>query len=176
MVVQERLKFSGVVKTATNKHPMNHLKSIGIQKRGDRVCLVIRENEGYCDLLVFAWMDRERKYFICFGSNLSEGLPNIRSRLPQEIEEPDAKPKSLTLVTDQPQACKLYYNWCVVVDRHNRCRQIDLKLETKLVTKNSSKRINMSLLSICIINTWFAYSDVLGSNYESRNNFLWVFS
>ena len=26
-------------------------------------------------------MDRERRYFICSGSNMSEGLPNIRQRL-----------------------------------------------------------------------------------------------
>ena len=122
MVVQERLKFSGVVKTATNKHPMKHLKSIGIQKRGDRVCLVIRENEGYCDLLVFAWMDRERKYFICFGSNLSEGLPNIRSRPWQENEEPNAEAENLTLMIDQPNICDLYYGCYDMVNRNNHCR------------------------------------------------------
>ena len=55
---------------------------------------------GECDLLAFSWMDRERRYVICSGSNMSEGLPNIRQRLRQEDEEPNAEPERLTLVID----------------------------------------------------------------------------
>ena len=91
---REGLKFIGVVKTATRKYPMKHFQAIELQKRGDRVGLVRRkkDGEGECDLLAFAWMDRERRYFICSGSNMSEGLPNIRQRLRQEDEEPNAEP------------------------------------------------------------------------------------
>ena len=38
-------------------------------------------------------------------------------------------------------------------------------------TKDWSKRINTSLLSICIVDVWFAYSSVLDSNCESSNDF-----
>ena len=76
---------------------------------------------GECDLLAFSWMDRERRYFICSGSNMSESLPNIRQRLRQEDKEPNADPERLTLVIDQPKACELYYACCAMVDRHNRC-------------------------------------------------------
>ena len=101
---------------------------------------------------------------------MSEGLPNIRQRLRQEDEEPNAEPERLTLVIDQPKACELYYACCAMVDRHNRCRQADLKLERKLVTKDWSKRLNMSLLSICIVDTWFAYSSIL-ETHENQNDF-----
>ena len=106
-----------------------------------------------CDILAFAWIDRERRYFICSGSNMSEGLPNIRQRLRQEDVDPNAEPELLTLVIDQSKTCELYYACCIMVDRHNRCRQADLQLEKKLVTKDWSKILNMSLLSICIVDT-----------------------
>ena len=67
---------------------------------------------------------------------MSEGLPNIRQRLRQEDEEPNAEPELLTLVIDQPKSCELYYACCEMVDRHNCCRQADLKLERKMVTKD----------------------------------------
>ena len=58
-----------------------------------------------------------------------ESLPNIKQRLRQEDEEPNAEPELLTLAIDQPKACELYYSCCAMVDRHNRCRQADLQLE-----------------------------------------------
>ena len=72
---------------------------------------------------------------------------------------------------DQSKSYELYHACCAMVYRHNRCRQANLQLVNKLVTKDWSKRINVSLLSICIVDTWFAYSSVSGSNYESPNGF-----
>ena len=88
----------------------------------------------------------------------------------QKDEEPNAEPEHLILVFDQPKACELYYACCAIVDRHNRCRQADLQLEKKLVTKDWSKRLNISLLSICIVDTWFAYSSIL-ETHENQNDF-----
>ena len=112
---------------------MKHFQSIELEKRGDRAELVRRkkEGEGECDLLAFSWMDRERRYFNCSGSNMSEGEPTIRQRLRQENEESNIEPERLTLVIDQPTACELCYACCAMVDRHNRCRQTDLRLEQK---------------------------------------------
>ena len=44
-------------------------------------------------------MDRERRYFICSGSNISDGEPNVRRRLRQESEELKAKLDSITLLS-----------------------------------------------------------------------------
>ena len=79
-----------------------------------------KEGEGECDILAFAWMDRERRYFICSSSYMSEGLPNMRQRLRQEDEEPNAESELLTLIIDQPKVCELYYTCCAMVNRHNR--------------------------------------------------------
>ena len=39
--------------------------------------------------------------FFYSGSNMSDGLPSIRSRLRQESKEPNAEPDKITLVIDQ---------------------------------------------------------------------------
>ena len=77
----------------------------------------------------------------------------------------------MTLIIDQPKACELYYNCCAMIDRHNRCRQKDLSLEMKLVTRDWSKRINISLLSICIVDSWLAYTGITEDKKEKQKDF-----
>ena len=107
MTVQEDLKLIGVVKTATRMIPMKHLQAIELEKRRNRVGLVRRKEEGDCGILVFALIDRERRYFICSESNMSDGKPNVRRRLRlrQESEEPNAELDSITLIIYQLKAC-----------------------------------------------------------------------
>lgn len=75
---QEGLKFIMTVKTAINIFIMTNLQTIEVQKRVDRVGLVRRKDEGNCDLLSFAWMDRKRRYLICSSFSMSDEEPNIR--------------------------------------------------------------------------------------------------
>ena len=119
---QEGLTFIAAVKTATQMFPMKYIQSIVLQKRGDKVGLVRRKEGSDCDLLAFTWTDRERMYFICLDSSMSDGEPNIRRRLRQESEEVNAEPYNITLIIDQLKACELYYNYCAMINRHNHCR------------------------------------------------------
>ena len=146
----------------------NFFHDIDFEKRGDRVGLVRRKEEGDCGLLVFSYMDRERMNFVCSGSNMLNREPNIRRILRQESEDINAEPESITLVIDQPKSCELYYTCYDMVDRHSRCRQADLKVERKLVTQDWVKRINSSLLLVCIVDSWLAYSEILGSIYQNK--------
>lgn len=79
MAAQELLKikmrFIGVVKTATRKFPMPYLSGIELQARGDWKGLIAKDEDGKPYLLSFVWLDRERRYFITSGSSLAEGLP-----------------------------------------------------------------------------------------------------
>ena len=52
--------------------PMKYLHVIESEKRGDKVVLVRRKEEDDCDLLAFAWIYREKWYFIC--SHYKEGV------------------------------------------------------------------------------------------------------
>ena len=73
------------------------------------------------------WKDREPRYFVAAaGCTLSEAAVyrenwrrtgNVSRRTMTE--------------TDIPQTAEIYYNAASQIDRHNRCRQYDLRLEKK---------------------------------------------
>ena len=75
---------------------------------------------------------------------------------------PNANAERVDLVIPQPKASEVYYNSCAAIDKHNRCRQDDLMLETKFVTHNWSRRVNMPLLGIGIVDAWFAFQGSIG--------------
>ena len=78
-------------------------------------------------------------------------------------EDPNADPERVELEVPQPKACELYYNTCAEVDNHNRYRQSSLMSEKKRGTKDWAMRINMSLVAICIVDTWLAYKVCMGT-------------
>ena len=79
---QVGLRFIGVVKTATKKFPMEYLKNIVLNNKGDRHGVVLRDQGPgqQIKMMAFVWVDRERRYFVCSASNLSEGQPYSRGR------------------------------------------------------------------------------------------------
>jgi len=56
------------------------------------------------------------------------------------------------------QVAEAYNECCAQIERHNRCRQNDLRLDEKLATHDWSTRENLSLLGMCIIDSWLLYS------------------
>jgi len=62
----------------------------------------------------------------------------------------------------QPEVAEIYYGCCAQIDRHNRCRQDDLRLEHKLGTHDWSQRVNLSLLGICIVDSWLLHAGARG--------------
>jgi hypothetical protein len=70
----------------------------------------------------------------------------------------NAEPERVNLQIPQPEAAELYYSVCGMIDWHNRCRQDDLQLEKELGTLDWSMRVNTTLLGMCIVDTWYAYS------------------
>ena len=56
------LKFVGIFKMATRKFPMKFLSRIELEERGYTSVLVIKKSLGTneCDLLVNAWIDRDK--------------------------------------------------------------------------------------------------------------------
>lgn len=131
-------KFIGVVKTSTKKYPMKYLKQIELSVRGERFGLVRKKKyEHECDLLSFVWVDKNRKYFICYGSSMCEGQPFQRTRCRQvDPVDQNFEPEYMNFTVAQPKACEVYYTVCAAVDRHNRNIQDDLNLEKKIVTQD----------------------------------------
>jgi len=114
--------------------------------------------DGVMDLMAVLWVDRERSYFIASTSTTLSGAPYDRLRW-RHGEDTAAR---VALTVPQPQVAKAYYRCCSQVDRRHRCRQDDLQLDHKLVTRDWFMRVNMSLLGMCIFDSWLLYSRARG--------------
>jgi len=62
----------------------------------------------------------------------------------------------------QPVVAETYYACCAQIDRHNRCRQDDVRLEHKLGTHDWAQSVNISLLGVCIVDAWLLHSGARG--------------
>lgn len=79
-------------------------------------------------------------------------------------------PDRVALTVAQPEAVELYYSCCARVDRHNRCRQDDLRLEHKLGTHSWSQRVILSILGMCIVDAWLLYCGARGPRATLTQN------
>ena len=122
------------------------------------------------DILAFTWVDTNRQFFISTVSSLTAGNPIKRRRLRQVDKTPDADPENVYLQIDQPRAAEMYYTSAAKIDQHNRSRQADLGIERKLGTHDWSKRVNLSIFSMIVIDALFVYRECTLSE-ESPNIF-----
>ena len=158
------LRFIGVVKTATRGYPMGALSVIPHEARGQHVSYNHSTADGVMDLMALLWVDRERRYFIASTSTSLMGTPYERMRWRQT----GAHAERVVLTVPQPHVAETYYTCCSQIDRHNRCRQDDLRLEHKLVTHDWSMRVNLSLLGMCEVDAWMLYSGARGGTALSE--------
>ena len=135
---------------------MATLQEKELSNRGDRHGLIARTDDE-CDLLAFVWLDKERRYFIATTSSLDEGTPCSRERWRQVDQEENADAELVELTIPQPKAAELYYNTCSAIDNHNRKRQDDIMVEKKLGTHDWSKRVALSIFSMCVVDAFLVY-------------------
>ena len=67
------------------------------------------------------------------------------------------------LTIPQPITAELYYSACGQIDRKNRRRQESLNIEKKLGTKDWSKRFNLSVFAMNVVDVWLAYQGITGT-------------
>jgi len=152
------LRFIGVVKTATPGYPMSALSALEVDTRGDHATFTHSTPEGTMKLMALMWVDRERRYFVSSTSTSLPGNPYDRVRWLQMGEDAER----VALKFKLPQVAQAYYECCAQIDRHNRCRQNDLQLEHKLPTHDWSMRVSVSLLGMCVVDSWLLYSGARG--------------
>ena len=150
------MRFIGVVKTATKKYPQAYLSSLPMNDRGEwkGVNTIINGTSLYAFVLV----DRNRRYFITNTSSLCHGRHYVRRRLRQvEALSTNEEPVQQTFTINQPKASELYYDVCGKIDHHNRRRHDTLRLERKVEVKDWSKRVNLSILGMIIVDSFLLY-------------------
>lgn len=161
------LYYTGVVKNATRCYPMAQLSSCVMRNRGDTISYTHKDTEGN-EYLALCWVDRERRYFIssCGRTDLGNSYTRVRWRQTEHGADRSV------LTVDQPKVVEHYYSVCSRIDRHNRSRQDDLQLEKKFVTQDWTKRVNLSLLGFCIVDSWLLYSGSYGdASHLSQRKF-----
>ena len=114
-------------------------------------------------MLSFIWMDWECHYFVASASSLDSGIPYSHNRWRQVSLELDALPENVELTIPQPKVMEVHYQTWSEIDQHNRHRQDNLKTEKKLETKKRDMRVNWTIFSMIVVDTWLVYSQVTGS-------------
>ena len=149
------LRFIGVVKTATKEYPMQYLGSIPLPGgRGSRMGLLTTDEATGTQLMSFVWVDRDRRYFISTCSSLEEGTSICRTRWTQTDKTVNAEPVRQDRNIPQPKAAEMYYKAAGKIDQHNRHRQDSLRLERKLQTTDWSKRVNITIFAMTVIDAF----------------------
>ena len=69
-----------------------------------------------------------------------------------------ADAKIVEVSVAQPKAAEFYYSACGNIDQHNRHRKDTLKLENKLKVHDWSKRVNMTLFAMMVVDVWLAFN------------------
>ena len=160
-------RFIGVVKTAHRRFPLSSLDARELGARGDWVTMVHDDATGSPDLMAVLWVDRDRRYFVATASSTRPGTPCERLRW----REQEGGAERVAVSVPQPEVAEIYYGCCAQIDRHNRCRQDDLKLEHKLRTHDWSQRVNISLLGVCIVDAWLLHSGARGAAALQQSDF-----
>jgi len=160
------LRFIGVVKTGTKGFPLGALSVLPLEERGEHVSYVHTTADGVTDMMAVLWVDRERRYFISLASTTLPGTPFDRVRWRQVGDDAER----VVLTVAQPQVVETYDQCSAQIDRHNRCRQDDLQLEHKLIRHDWLMRVNLSLLGMCVVDTWMLYSGAHGTAAELTQN------
>ena len=109
-------------------------------------------------------------------SHMRPAEPIFRERWRQvaslDCNEPAVK---VALEIPQPNASKIYYDGCSMIDQHNRKRQDDVNLEKKLGTHDWAKRVNMSIFGMLVMDAYLMYIGCTqpdAEEKESMNEFI----
>jgi hypothetical protein len=117
----------------------------------------------------FVGMDRAWRSFISSMPSLQPGTRAYsRFRWWQVSKEPNAAPVRVKLDVPQPQAAELYHSAYGMINWHNWGRQDDLQLERKLGTLDWLMGVSTTLLKICTVDTWYAYSQFTNTQEKQK--------
>jgi len=120
--------------------------------------MVHTDTSGAPHVMAAMWADRNRRFSVATAGSARPGAPCKRLRWRQL----DAGEERVAVSVPQPDVAEIYYGCGAQIDRHNRCRQDDLRLDHKLGTHDWSQRVNISLLGVCIVDALLLHSGARG--------------
>ena len=149
---------------------MEVLGNVTLPKRGSRSVLAsISDETGETELVAIAWVDRNRRFFVATTCGLGEGETIQRKRLRQLDKSGRAPPDKVIIEVDQPKAIERYYEGAGTIDRHNRIRADELRLDRNLATKHWDKRFNLGVLGIICVDAYLFFQQVVGADKRTAS-------
>ena len=100
---------------------------------------------------------------------MEKGRPYNCMRWRQEEYDPNAEPNMVELTITPPITSELYYRTCDQIYRHNRCRQESIDIKKKFGTKDWSKRFNLSVFAMNVVDVWLVYQGINGMAYTQAD-------
>ena len=85
---------------------------------------------------------------------MTEGNPIVHHRWRQVDKHEDAPPEKVELTIPQPVVVEQYYKANGLIDSHNCCRTDDLMIDQKIGVHEWSTRVNLSICSMCVVDSW----------------------
>jgi hypothetical protein len=119
--------------------------------------------------VAIAWVDRNRRFFITTTCGLGEGEMIQRKRLRQLDKSGRAPPDKVIIEVAQPMAIAKYYKGAGTIDRHNRLRADELRLDRNLGTKHWDKRFNLGVLGIICVDAYLFFQQVVSANNRTTS-------
>jgi len=139
----------GNVKQCSRRFPMEVLGNTTLPKRGCQLVLAsINNNTGETELVAITWVDRNHHFFITTMCGLGEG-EMIQRKCLHQLDKSGRAPPGKVII--EPKAIEKYYKGTGTINRHNRLRADELRLDRNLGTKHWDKRFNLGVLGIICV-------------------------
>ena len=159
---EKGLTFIGNVKQCSRRFPMEFLGNTTLPRRGSRAVLAsIDEETGKTELVAISWVDRNRRFFVTTTCGIGEGEEVFRKRLRQLDKSGRAPPDTVIIEVAQPKAIATYYKGAGTIDRHNRIRANELRMDRNLATRHWDKRFNLGVLGIICVDAYLFFQQVV---------------
>ncbi|KAL9179705.1 hypothetical protein ACHAXT_008995 [Thalassiosira profunda] len=160
----KKLDFDAIlnVKNSHTEFPLQYLDAQVMGRRGDRYALVSFDEEtGRPQLIAWAWMDRNRRFFVSTCCGLAEGTEIFRERYRQTSEDPQADAERVAIEVRQPKAVETYYNGAGVIDGINKTHAAELRADRCLATKDWARRANFGVWGQSCVDSMNVYQPVV---------------
>ena len=119
--------------------------------------LIEKDENGDATKMAVMSIDRTRHYFIATRGSM-ESAPVRRTRWQQGLDQ-DADAKLTAIEFNCPKVISDYHSSASKIDLHNRFCHQHLRLTSTWKTQHFDVRVNLSVLSMVIINSFLAYYD-----------------
>jgi len=137
--------FIGNVKQCSRRFPMEFLGNTILPQRGSQAVLAsIDEETGETELVAISWVERNRRFSVTTTCGIGEGEDVFRKRLCQQDKSGCAPPDKVIIEVAQLKAITTYYKGASTIDRHNRIRAGELRMDRNLTTKHWDKTTSES--------------------------------